>query len=240
MKTYCLDIDNTLTFTEGNRYSESVPNFDMIDRVNRLFYGGNTIKLFTARGMTKFSGDREKIYSFYYQMTYDQLKNWGVNFHELILAKPSYDIFVDDKNLTIDEFKNKHPLKIGFIAGAFDILHPGYISMFSKAKENCDYLIVGLHSDPSIERSDKLKPIFTIEERREALLSLKYVDRVMVYDKEGDLYDILKTEKIDVRFLGDDYICKDHLGSDLNIPIFYIDRSHGWSYKKVVSCIKSS
>jgi len=126
----------------------------------------------------------------------------------------------------------------GVIAGNFDVMHPGYIKMFKECAENCDCLIVLLHSDPSIERPHKLKPILSVEERKEMLLSIKYIDDVFVYTYEAQLYDLLKLGEFDKRFLGDDYINKPFTGDDLRIPIHYLDRSHGWSttkFKKLIS-----
>ena len=50
----------------------------------------------------------------------------------------------------------------GITAGAFDVMHPGYIKMFKEAREHCDYLLVALHDDPTVERSKKIKPILTL------------------------------------------------------------------------------
>ena len=129
-------------------------------------------------------------------------------------------------------------MKKGVIAGNFDVLHPGYIEMFKEMKKNCTVLIVLLHSDPSIERPHKLKPILSVEERKEMLLSIKYIDDVLVYTYEAQLYDLLKLGEFDKRFLGDDYTNKPFTGDDLGIPIHYLDRSHGWSttkFKKLIS-----
>ena len=67
----------------------------------------------------------------------------------------------------------------GVIAGAFDVIHPGYIKMFKEAKQHCDSLIVLLHTDPTIERPEKLKAILSVDDRKEILMSLKYVDDVI-------------------------------------------------------------
>ena len=126
----------------------------------------------------------------------------------------------------------------GVIAGNFDVIHPGYIEMFKEMKKNCTVLIILLHSDPSIERPHKLKPILSVEERKEMLLSIKYIDDVFTYTYEAQLYDLLKLGEFDKRFLGDDYINKPFTGDDLRIPIHYLDRSHGWSttkFKKLIS-----
>lgn len=128
----------------------------------------------------------------------------------------------------------------GVIAGNFDVIHPGYIAMFKEMSLNCDSLIVLLHTDPSIERPNKLKPILSADERKEILLSLKYVDDVIRYTYEEQLYDLLKVGEFDVRFLGDDYKGKPFTGDDLKIKIHYLDRSHGWSTTKFKNLIAES
>ena len=128
--------------------------------------------------------------------------------------------------------------KIGVIAGNFDVIHPGYIHMFDECKSYCDTLLLLLHDDPSIERPEKIKPILSLNERTMVLNSLKQIDRIITYKTESDLYKILMDKKIDVRFLGDDYRGKSFTGDDLNIPIHYLDRSHGWSttkFKKLIA-----
>ena len=237
---YCFDLDNTLCETIDGRYNFSTPIQEMIDRVNKLYDQGHEIKIYTARGMNRFNKDTNQVKDVFLDFTQNQLKNWGVKYHELHLGKPSYDVFIDDKNLTIDEFKTHHPLKTGFIAGAFDIIHPGYIDMFQFMKEHCDFLTVGLHSDPNFERPNKLKPILSVGERKKILLSLKGIDEVIVYDREKDLVKILEQIKPDVRFLGDDYRNQSFTGDDLNIPILFIDRKHGWSTTKFKTEIYNS
>jgi glycerol-3-phosphate cytidylyltransferase len=130
--------------------------------------------------------------------------------------------------------------KKGVIAGNFDIIHPGYIKMFKECKENSEEFIILLHTDPSIERPEKLKPILSVEERDEILMSIKYIDNIFTYTTENDLIELLKLLKPDVRFLGDDYKEKKFTGCDLNIPIYYLDRSHGWSTTKFKNLIAQS
>ena len=128
--------------------------------------------------------------------------------------------------------------KIGVIAGNFDVIHPGYIHMFDECKNYCDTLLLLLHDDPSVERPEKIKPILSLNERTMILNSLKQIDRIITYKTESDLYEILMNKKIDVRFLGDDYRDKSFTGDDLDIPIHYLDRSHGWSttkFKKLIA-----
>jgi glycerol-3-phosphate cytidylyltransferase len=129
-------------------------------------------------------------------------------------------------------------MRIGVIAGNFDAIHPGYIHMFNECKKYCNYLIVLLHEDPTNERPEKLKPILSVEERLLILYSLKQVNLIMTYKTEAELYDILDEMNPDVRFLGDDYIGKPFTGNDLDIPIHYLNRDHGWSttkYKKLIA-----
>jgi len=121
---------------------------------------------------------------------------------------------------------------LGVIAGNFDVIHPGYVKMFNQCKTNCDYFLVFLHEDPTIERPEKCNPILSVEERMEILLSLKMIDEVIPYKTESHLYELLKKYQPDIRFLGDDYKNKKFTGDDLNIPIHYLDRSHGWSTTK--------
>ena len=126
----------------------------------------------------------------------------------------------------------------GFIAGNFDVIHPGYIKSFRECKENCDHFTVLLHSDPTIERPNKLKPILTVEERLEILSSLKYIDDIKVYTYEKELIELLQSGEFNIRFLGDDYIGKSFTGDKLNIEIHYLSRSHGWSttkFKKLIA-----
>ena len=126
----------------------------------------------------------------------------------------------------------------GFIAGNFDVIHPGYIKSFRECKENCDNFTVLLHSDPTIERPNKLKPILTVEERLEILSSLKYIDDIKVYTYEKELIELLRSGEFNIRFLGDDYIGKSFTGDKLNIEIHYLSRSHGWSttkFKKLIA-----
>lgn len=128
----------------------------------------------------------------------------------------------------------------GMIAGNFDVIHPGYIKMFKECKEVCDRLIVFLHTDPSIERPNKLKPILSVDERIELLESLKYVDEVQTYTYENELYKLIELNSPDIRFLGDDYKGKTYTGYELNTPIHYLNRNHGWSTTKFKTLIAQS
>jgi glycerol-3-phosphate cytidylyltransferase len=123
-------------------------------------------------------------------------------------------------------------MKRGVLAGNFDVMHPGYIKMFKECKTKCGHLTVLLHTDPTIERPEKLKPILSVEERKEMLLELRSVDEVMTYTLEAELYDLLKEGDYSIRFLGSDYVDKTFTGDNLNSSIYYISRDHGWSTTK--------
>lgn len=122
--------------------------------------------------------------------------------------------------------------KVGFTAGAFDLCHAGHMLMFEEAKGQCDYLIVALHSDPTIDRPDtKNKPIMSVKEREIILRGIKYIDEIVMYDTEKDLYNMLKENKlgIDVRILGVEYKGKPFTGHDLTLPVYFNTRDHGFS-----------
>lgn len=120
----------------------------------------------------------------------------------------------------------------GVVAGNFDIIHPGYIKMFNEAKEHCDCLVVFLHDDPTLERPEKLKPVLSLEERKEQLYALGVCD-IISYNYEEVLLDLLSLGEFDIRFLGEDYRNKPFTGDHLKIPIHWIDRTHGWSTSKL-------
>ena len=128
---------------------------------------------------------------------------------------------------------------VGFTCSCFDLLHAGHIIMLQYAKARCDKLMVGLQTDPTIDRLMKNKPIQSLEERRIQLEAVKYVDEIFIYDTEEELYKKLLDIKPDVRILGSDYIGKSFTGDDLDIKIYYHDRNHNYSTtnlrKKIVS-----
>ena len=117
---------------------------------------------------------------------------------------------------------------IGFTCGAFDLLHAGHIVMLEEAKSNCDYLIVGLQTDPSIDRKEKNKPIQSVYERYVQLNAVEYVDEIIPYDTEQSLLDLLQSQNIDIRFVGEEYRDSEFTGRDL-IELFYTSRRHSFS-----------
>ena len=122
-------------------------------------------------------------------------------------------------------------MKIGITFSAFDLLHAGHVSMLAEAKQNCDYLIVGLHIDPSLERDNKNKPIQSLIERQIQLKGCKYVDEIICYESERDLLNILATTKWDVRIIGEEYRNKGFTGRPefAHKYIYYNSRKHSYS-----------
>lgn len=123
--------------------------------------------------------------------------------------------------------------RIGFTCSTFDLLHAGHITMLEEAKRHCDFLIVGLQNDPTLDRPEKNAPIQSIVERQIQLAAVKYVDEIVIYNTEQDLIDLLLTLPIDVRVLGDEYKSKDFTGKDIakkrGSKIVYNGRDHSFS-----------
>lgn len=118
---------------------------------------------------------------------------------------------------------------IGFTCSTFDLFHAGHIMMLKDAKQQCDHLIVGLQTDPTIDRVEKNKPVQTVFERFIQLDACKYVDEVIVYATEKELMDILQSYDIDVRIIGEEYESKPFTGKELPIEVYYNKRRHSFS-----------
>jgi len=134
-------------------------------------------------------------------------------------------------------------MKVGITFSTFDLLHAGHIAMLRDAKEQCDYLIVGLQSDPTIDRPDtKNKPIQSMFERYLQLKAVKYIDEVIPYETEQDLKDILKTLNIDVRILGEEYRDREFTGREIckqrDISLYFNKRDHRFSSTDLRNRIK--
>ena len=120
---------------------------------------------------------------------------------------------------------------IGFTCGAFDLTHAGHYLMFKEARKQCDYLIVGLQIDPSVDRKDKNKPIQSLKERLIQLKACKYIDKIIIYETEKDLLKLLKKINPDIRFMGADWKNKPNYSRDLlpEIKVIYNSRNHNYS-----------
>lgn len=114
--------------------------------------------------------------------------------------------------------------------------------MLEEAKAQCDYLLVGLHGDPTIDRPSKNRPVQSVEERHIQLSAVKFVDEVIHYDTEDDLLNILQTTDINVRIVGADYLGKDFTGKKYcevsGIEVYYNDRSHSYSSTELRNRVK--
>ena len=102
-KIFAFDVDGVICATENGDYAKSIPNQKAIEKINKIYAEGNKVIIFTARYMGRTNNNIEKAKSLGYKQTFRQLKNWGLNFHELIMGKPSYDILVDDKAYQYNE-----------------------------------------------------------------------------------------------------------------------------------------
>jgi glycerol-3-phosphate cytidylyltransferase len=140
-------------------------------------------------------------------------------------------------------------MKVGITFSTFDLLHAGHIGMLREAKANCDYLIVGLQTDPTIDRpTEKNKPVQTLVERYAQLNAVKFIDEIVPYQTEQDVVDILELFEIDIRFLGEEYREKDFSGKDVcrkrGIELHFNKRDHRFSSsdlrRRVVDAEKES
>ena len=130
-------------------------------------------------------------------------------------------------------------MTIGITASTFDLLHAGHVLMLKEAKEVCDYLICALHVDPSLERPTKNRPVQTLYERFVQLEAVKYVDKIIPYQTEDELKNILLTNNINVRIIGEDYAGKPFTGDELkDIKIYYNKRKHTYSSTELRKRIK--
>ncbi len=122
---------------------------------------------------------------------------------------------------------------VGITFSTFDLLHAGHIKMLEEAKSQCDYLICGLQTDPTIDRPEKNKPIQTVVERYIQLKGCKFVNEIVPYTTEQDLEDVLHSFKIDMRILGDEYENKDFTGrtycEEQHIKLYFNKRDHRFS-----------
>lgn len=122
---------------------------------------------------------------------------------------------------------------VGFTCSAFDLLHAGHVAMLRECKQHCNFLIVGLHVDPTVDRPSKNKPVQSVYERYMQLKGCEYVDAIIPYETEEDLINIMAIEPIDIRFVGveykDTYITGQDICEKRGINIIYNERFHMYS-----------
>jgi glycerol-3-phosphate cytidylyltransferase len=139
---------------------------------------------------------------------------------------------LDRKEIAKKMGKDPKDLIIGFTASTFDLgPHAGHCVMLRELADHCDFVIVGLLTDPTNDRADtKNKPVQSIFERYVQLSSNRYVDEVVPFESEKDLEDMLLTLMPDIRFVGDEYKDKSHTGKNITgIKIIYNKRKHSFS-----------
>ena len=133
-------------------------------------------------------------------------------------------------------------MKIGITCSSFDLLHAGHVKMLEEAKSQCDYLIVALQTEPTIDRPEKNKPIQSIVERYVQVNACKWVDEIVPYATEKDLEDIFASFQLDYRFIGIEYKDKYFTAKDVclsrKIELIYNSRSHKWSSSELRNRIK--
>ena len=115
-------------------------------------------------------------------------------------------------------------MKKGITFGAFDLFHAGHVLMLEEAKTVCDYLIVCIQSDPSLDREEKNKPVQSVIEREIQVSGCRYVNEVIIYDKESDLLSIIDEVDWDVRIIGEEYKDKDFTGRDQTLERCYFNK----------------
>jgi len=131
---------------------------------------------------------------------------------------------------------------VGITFSTFDLLHAGHIMMLEEAKTQCDWLVIALQSDPTVDRPEKNKPIQTMYERYIQLKGCRYVDEIVPYTTEEEVRLILESRQFDVRIIGEDYKNKDFTGKDIcderGIRIYYNSRQHHLSSSELRKRIK--
>ena len=133
-------------------------------------------------------------------------------------------------------------MKIGITCSSFDLFHAGHVKMLEEAKQHCDYLIVALQTDPTIDRPEKNKPIQSVVERYVQVNACKWVDEIVPYTTEQDLKDIFMSFNLDCRIIGDEYETIDFTAKDIclkrGIKVIYNSRDHDWSSSELRKRIK--
>ena len=135
-------------------------------------------------------------------------------------------------------------MNTGITFSSFDLFHSGHVAMLKEARQNCDFLIVGVQTDPTIDRPEKNQPIQSVFERYVQLEGCKYIDQIIPYATEQDLIDVLLTYQICTRFIGEEYRTKEYTGKQLcidnGIEIYYNKRQHSFSTSELRKRIKQA
>ena len=120
-------------------------------------------------------------------------------------------------------------MRVGFTCSCFDLFHAGHLMMLKESKTQCDHLIIGLQTDPTIDRPEKNKPVQSVLERFIQVQACRYVDEIIPYATEKELMDILTSFPIDVRIIGEEYRDKQFTGYQLPMAVYFKSRQHSFS-----------
>ena len=135
-------------------------------------------------------------------------------------------------------------MKVGITCSCFDLFHAGHVKILQEAKSQCDYLIVPLQTDPTIDRPSKNKPIQSLVERYIQVKACKYVDEIVPYQTEVELEEIFRSFQINIRIIGDDYRGLEFTAKDIcasrGIDIYYNKRDHNFSSTELKNRIKDA
>tara|TARA_B100001063_G_scaffold195369_1_gene187046 strand:+ start:3713 stop:4111 length:399 start_codon:yes stop_codon:yes gene_type:complete len=126
-------------------------------------------------------------------------------------------------------------MKISFVNGCFDVLHPGHIEMLKYARSSGDYLIVAIDSDRKVEEmKGPERPIFPQHDRALMLKAIRYVDVVHIFDTKEDLEQLLESIQPDIMVIGSDWKGKEVVGSQYAKSVRFFDRIGGYSTTKTI------
>jgi D-beta-D-heptose 7-phosphate kinase/D-beta-D-heptose 1-phosphate adenosyltransferase len=126
-------------------------------------------------------------------------------------------------------------VKIIFVNGCFDVLHPGHIQLFKYAKSLGDYLIVAIDSDKRVsEMKGPERPIFSQSDRSQTLEAIRYIDVVHIFDSKEDLENLLKSIAPDIMIVGSDWKGKEVVGEQYAKTVRFFDRVGEYSTTKTL------
>ena len=225
---YVVDVDGTVCNDTRGDYHSAKPIPHRIEYFNKLFDQGHEVHYWTARG-----GHSGINWS---TVTRQQLDDWGAKYTTFATGKKPYDVLVDDRAFNADLFFSVLSKSKIFVNGTFDILHTGHLSMLKYAK-NLGIVTVAIDSD---ERVKKLKgptrPVNSEYERKEMLLSLKYVDNVIIFNTDEELRELVGQH--DTMVKGADYKDKPIIGQDVCKELVFFDVIQGFSTTNKIKQIK--
>ena len=110
--TYVFDIDGTICHSIDGDYDNATPIQDRIDKINYLHEQGNKIIFQTARGMGRSKNSTAYAHTAFYEFTKNQLRKWGLDYHKLVMGKPSYDLFIDDRAINNEDWYKQEGLSV--------------------------------------------------------------------------------------------------------------------------------